>query len=125
MTGFKGVRLWTSNGNFTGPQDVIDGISAGCGFLFFDGHGNPMCWSTHPPNNESVWINGLTVEDMPNLKNGEQLPVCVCGGCHNGEFNTSYYNIIKGIHPGRISSISNGNYWLWRMDTGMLGMETY
>jgi hypothetical protein len=97
MTGFNGVRLWTSNGNFTGPQDVIDGISAGCGFLFFDGHGNPMSWSTHPPNNESVWINGLQVKHMPKLKNGEQLPVTVCGGCHNAQFNTSLLNILKGI----------------------------
>lgn len=96
MTGFNGIRLWASNGNFTGPQDVINGISAGCGFLFFDGHGNPMSWSTHPPKNTS-WINGLQVKHMENLTNGEQLPVCVCGGCHNGEFNTSYMNIIKGF----------------------------
>jgi len=97
MTGFNGIRLWTSNGNFTGSQDVIDGISAGCGFLFFDGHGNPMTWGTHPPHNESVWVDGLHVDDMPNLKNSEQLPVTVCGGCHNGQFNVSPLNIIKGI----------------------------
>lgn len=97
MTGFDGVRLWTSNGNFTGPQDVIDGISAGCGFLFFDGHGNPMSWSTHPPYNESSWINGLQVKDMPTLTNGEKLPVTVCGGCHNGQFNTSLFNIPRGF----------------------------
>jgi hypothetical protein len=97
MTGFEGIRLWTSNGNFTGPQDVIDGISAGCGFLFFDGHGNTISWSTHPPNNKSVWINGLQVKHMSKLKNGEQLPVTVCGGCHNGQFNTSLLNILKGV----------------------------
>jgi hypothetical protein len=97
MTGFEGLRLWTSNGNLTGRQDVIDGINAGCGFLFFDGHGNPTVWSTHPPNNESVWIDGLLVNDMPKLKNGEQLPVTVCGGCHNAQFNTSLMNIFKGI----------------------------
>jgi hypothetical protein len=97
MTGFNGIRLWTSNGNFTSPQDVIDAISAGCGFLFFDGHGNPMSWATHPPYNESVWVDGLRVNDMPNLKNNEQLPVTVCGGCHNGQFNTSRMNIIKGF----------------------------
>jgi hypothetical protein len=111
MTGFEGVRLWTSNGNFTGPQDVINGISAGCGFLFFDGHGNPMSWSTHPPNNESVWINGLQVKDMPNLQNGEQLPVTVCGGCHNGQFNTSLLNIIKGIIQERFQYFK-WKYWL-------------
>jgi hypothetical protein len=97
MTGFEGTRLWTSNGNFTGPQDVIDGISAGCGFLFFDGHGNPSSWSTHPPYNQSIWINGLQIKDMKKLTNGQQLPVTVCGGCHNGQFNTSLYNIIKGF----------------------------
>jgi hypothetical protein len=97
MSGFDGIRLWTSNGNFTGPQDVRDGISAGCGFLFFDGHGNPMVWSTHPPNNASVWIDGLQVKDMPKLTNAEKLPVTVCGGCHNAQFNTSLWNILKGF----------------------------
>jgi len=97
MTGFDGVRLWTSTGNFTGPQDVIDAINAGCGFLYFDGHGNPMLWSTHPPHNESIWIDGLVVSDMSKLTNGGKLPVTVCGGCHNGQFNTSLCDILKGF----------------------------
>ncbi len=97
LTGFEPVKCWTSDGSFTGPTDVINAISGGSGFLFFDGHGNPMSWSTHPPNNESIWINGLQVKDMKSLKNGQQLPVCVCGGCHNGEFNVSLLNILKGI----------------------------
>ena len=122
MTGFDGVRLWTSNGNFTGPQDVIDGISAGCGFLFFDGHGNPMSWSTHPPNNESIWINGLQVKDMSKLTNGEKLPVTVCGGCHNGQFNTSLLNILKGILQEGLKYFQ-WKFLLGRMDAGMLGME--
>ena len=108
MTGFDGVRLWTSNGNLTGRQDVIDGISAGCGFLFFDGHGNPMVWSTHPPKNESLWTDGLFVQDMSKLTNGEKLPVTVCGGCHNAQFNTSLLNILKGF-------IQEGfKYFQWR-----------
>jgi len=112
MTGFDGVRLWTSNGNFTNPQDVIDGINAGCGFLFFDGHGNPMSWSTHPPYNESAWITGLQVKDMSKLTNGEKLPVTVCGGCHNGQFNTSLLNILKGF-------IQEGfKYFQWKFYLG-------
>jgi hypothetical protein len=97
MEGFDPVKCWTSDGSFTGPDDVINAISGGCGFLFFDGHGNPMSWSTHPPDNESIWINGLQVKDMKSLTNGQQLPVCVCGGCHNGQFNVSLFNILKGI----------------------------
>jgi hypothetical protein len=121
--GFEGVKLWTSNGNFTGPQDVIDGISGGCGFLFFDGHGNPMSWSTHPPNNESIWIDGLSVKDMPNLKNGDQLPICVCGGCHNGQFNVSLLNILKGLLTERLKYFQwtfflgewTPECWAWRL----------
>ncbi len=112
MAGFDGIRLWTSNGNFTKTQDVIDGINAGCGLLFFDGHGNPMSWSTHPPHNESMWITGLQVKDMPKLTNAEKLPVTVCGGCHNGQFNTSLLNILKGV-------IQEGlKYFQWKFYLG-------
>jgi len=112
MTGFEGVGLWTSTGSFSGPEDVMDAINAGCGFLFFDGHGNPMSWSTHPPHNESIWINGLQVKDMPKLTNGEQLPITVCGGCHNGQFNTSLLNILKGIIQEQLQ------YFRWKFFLG-------
>ncbi|PNX46662.1 MAG: hypothetical protein BV459_05930 [Thermoplasmata archaeon M11B2D] len=112
MTGFEGVKLWTSTGSFSGPEDVLDAINAGCGFLFFDGHGNPMSWSTHPPHNESTWINGLQVKDMPKLTNGEQLPITVCGGCHNGQFNTSLLNILKGIIQEQLQ------YFQWKFFLG-------
>jgi len=123
MTGFEGVRLWTSNGNLTGRQDVIDGISPGCGFLFFDGHGNPMVWSTHPPKNESRWIDGLFVQDMSKLTNGEKLPVTVCGGCHNAQFNTSLLNILKGFIQERFKYFQLKFYykewapecWAWKL----------
>jgi hypothetical protein len=71
-----------------------------------------MSWSTHPPYNESIWINGLQVKDMPKLTNGEQLPVTVCGGCHNGQFNTSLLNILKGIILERLK------YFQWRFYLG-------
>ena len=113
---FQATKLWTSTGSLTGPQDVIDAVSAGCGFLFFDGHGNPMTWSTHPSYNESVWVTGLETKDMSKLKNGEKLPVCVCGGCHNGEFNTSILNILRGflqdgLHYFSWNSTSLGKFW--------------
>jgi hypothetical protein len=97
MNGFEGTKLWTSTGNFTGPKDVINAINEGCGFLFLDGHGNPTKWSTHPPKNESVWITGLAINNMSHLSNGAKLPICVSGSCHNGQFNTSVLNFIKGI----------------------------
>jgi len=97
MKNFSGTHCWTSDGTFTEKQDVMDAIAPGCGFLFFDGHASPARWSTHPPKDDSVWIEGPDVFDMPDLENGQKLPVCVIGGCHIAQFNVSLLNIIKGI----------------------------
>jgi hypothetical protein len=97
MEEFEGVKLWTSDGSLSGVDDVVEAISDGCGFLFFDGHGNPSTWSTHPPDDEETWITGLDNKDMPKLSNDEQLPVCVVGGCHNAQFNVTFMNFLKGI----------------------------
>jgi hypothetical protein len=96
MNGFDATPLWTSNGNLTMPADVIGTINMGCGFFYCDGHGNPMVWATHPPNNES-WVNGLLYQNMPRFINHEMLPIVVCGGCHNGQFNVSIGNFFKGL----------------------------
>ncbi len=96
MEGFEGIKIWTSLGTFTGPEDVINAITQGAGFLFFDGHGNPQTFGTHPPNNDS-WVTGLGTNDMSKIKNNYELPVTVIGGCHNGQFNVSLYNILSGI----------------------------
>ena len=95
MEGFEGVKLWTSLGTLTGPEDVIREVSKGCGFLNFEGHGNPMSWATHPPHDEETWIGGLIVSDMPKLSNKDMYPVCVVGGCHNSQFNVSVFNLLK------------------------------
>ncbi|HDM67062.1 MAG TPA: hypothetical protein ENG62_01585, partial [Thermoplasmatales archaeon] len=87
MSGFTPIRLWTSDGSFSGPRDVIREINKGCGFLYFEGHANPFKWSTHPPNDPDTWIEGLSVLTMNLLHNGYKLPVCVVGGCHNLEFD--------------------------------------
>ena len=97
MQGFEATKLWTSDGSLSGVTDVVNAISGGCGFLFFDGHGNPSTWGTHPPDDNETWITGLDNSDMAKLENGEKLPVTVVGGCHNGQFNVSPFNIIKGI----------------------------
>jgi len=115
LDGFDPVKVWTSDGSFTGVDDVVSAISEGSGFLFFDGHGNPTVWSTHPPNDEETWITGLNNQDMPKLKNGEKLPIAVVGACHNGQFNVSVLNILKGIIEDGLQYFSMepplGKFW--------------
>jgi len=110
--GFDASMLWTSNGRFTGPDSVIAEINKGCGFMHFSGHGNPASWSTHPPKNESTWINGLKVKHMSQLVNGKKQPIVIVGGCHNAQFNTSLMNIIKGVLEDGLG------YFEWKTSLG-------
>ncbi|MCJ7572524.1 MAG: C25 family cysteine peptidase [Candidatus Thermoplasmatota archaeon] len=94
ITGFEQIELFTSTGNFTGPQDIVKVFKEGVGFFVFDGHGNPFRWSTHPPNNHT-WIKGLSVLIMNLLYNKDKYPIVICGGCHNGQFDVHFSNIFK------------------------------
>ena len=91
---FEPVKLWTSLGTLNGPDDIINAISEGCGFLDFEGHGNPMSWATHPPHDEETWI-GIDVTQFHKLSNDGMYPVCMIGGCHNSQFNVSVFNLVK------------------------------
>jgi len=129
MSDFEGIKLWTSDGSFTGVSDVVSAISGGCGFLFFDGHGNPSTWSNHPPNDPDTWITGLSTIDMPKLRNGDQLPVTVIGGCHNGQFNVTLLNILIGVMEEGMDFFSMTFYykewvpecWAWRITRKLNG----
>lgn len=93
MSSFDHVKLWTSDGSFTGVKDIIREMNKGAGFVYFDGHANPFHWSTHPPN-DHAWVNGLSIITMSFLTNGYKLPVVVVGGCHNLQFD---------VHLGKLT----------------------
>jgi len=113
MDDFEKEILWTSNGKFTGPNDVIKEFNKGSGFLFMSGHGSPNSWGDHypgvPGNRRYGSVTGLTVTNIrpfslyfkrplypiDTLSNKEKLPVAVIGGCHNSQFNVS---MILGLY---------------------------
>ncbi|MBN1280297.1 MAG: hypothetical protein JXA00_01465 [Candidatus Thermoplasmatota archaeon] len=112
--GFTAEQLWTSTGTFTDPASVIDAINKGCGFVHFSGHGNPHSWGNHPPRNES-FVYGPNAFEMYKLKNHEQQPVVIVGGCHNAQFNTSLLNMVKGVLQDGLQyfsyGLSVGKFW--------------
>lgn len=93
MSSFTPVKLYASN-EITDPSftptgtNIVRAISGGGGHLVFDGHGNPFSWNTHW-SNYGAWTGGIQVTSFPKLRNGEKLPVCVVGGCHNSQFNVT------------------------------------
>ncbi len=111
MPGFEPVKLWTSDESLTGWKDVVKEINRGCGFLYFAGHGSPATWATHPPYNDSIWITGLGITQMPLLFNLRKLPICVVGGCHNSMFNISFFH---RSWTGGAPVIECWSWWLTR-----------
>jgi len=100
MPGFQQTKLWTSDGSLQNSWDTVKSINKGCGFIFFSGHGNPASWATHPPYDETIWIDGLKLRHMPFLFNRNKLPICITGsGCFNNMFNVSYLNHPYAIYP--------------------------
>ncbi|MCD6480661.1 MAG: peptidase C25 [Thermoplasmata archaeon] len=97
LNDFTSNFVWTSTGNLSSENDIINAISEGCGFLHFSGHGNPMSWANHPPHDENTWI-GIDVTKFYKLSNDGMYPVCIVGGCHNNQFNVSVFNLLKLKH---------------------------
>jgi len=98
----EAVRIYASN-NLTGvgpvpdTEDIVEEISKGAGFIDFEGHGNPVSWSTIKADGDYAnhdWHGGITITDFLDLKNGDKLPVVMVGGCHNGLLNVSMLRIL-------------------------------
>jgi hypothetical protein len=124
---FEKEIIWTSNGEFTGPDDVKEAFDKGSGFAFFSGHGSPGTWEDQTPgipgNRQYASVTGLEVSNlfpfppfirelpiwpMDDLENTNKLPITVVGGCHNSLFNVSlipsimhiFWLIYGGVNTG-------------------------
>ncbi len=96
LKNFNQETLWASSGDLTvhGAYKIIKAINKGCGFLVLAGHGNPVFWSTHPPNDNKK-IGKFSIYNMPLLTNQNMLPICITNGCRNSAFDTSPINLFK------------------------------
>jgi hypothetical protein len=103
---FEQEVIWASNGNLTGPEDILNSLRKGCGFAFMSGHGSPNVWTDHfpgiPGNRRAGSIPSLfsigfkpkllpviPINPLSKMKNWNKLPVVLIGGCHNSQFNVS------------------------------------
>jgi len=114
--GYSIIKLYTSDGSFTGPNDILREFRNGVGLVHLEGHGNPAEYVTHPPNNDT-WIYGLTVNNMGRIRNRDPLPIVVIDACHSSQFNVTPLNLLIGLLPGNIKDYFNtdsdapGGFW--------------
>ena len=107
--GFTTEKLYTSTGTFASGQDIINAVENGCGYVTFDGHGNPALWGNFLPDapTEAEFVYGFTIFDIKDYNNGDKLPFMVIDGCHNAQFDVTMQHVVEYGGMGY-----PGNYWL-------------
>jgi len=89
------VRVYASNNDSGGPipvpDDIVQAFTSGAGYIYFSGHGHPLRWDTHPVEGTGTWMGGIHERDMWKFFNFRKLPIVVVGGCHNAQFNITWY----------------------------------
>ncbi len=117
MPDFNPVRVYarSPSGDDINKDTVNEAMGNGSGFAYFCGHGSIKSWNTHYPPNGTEWAGGYKCRDMIYLKNKEKLPITVVGGCHNGQFDVTMWNIISGFLKDGLSYFrlkpKAGRFW--------------
>jgi hypothetical protein len=119
MPQFTPIRLWTSLENLT-TGSTLTAINAGCGFLYFCGHGSPQMWATHANGDYKTWLGEFRNTDILfKLSNTDMYPVLMVGGCHNSEIDVAPINFIKGLLEEKLHYFSKdpndfGSFWKYK-----------
>jgi hypothetical protein len=118
------VRIYASNNDTGGPipipRYIIRAFNQGAGYILFEGHGHPLRWDTHPVEGTSTWMGGLQIMNMWRFLNFKKLPFVVVGGCHNGQFNVTWYKTLHSEDYGDFYWTHNqpgSECFCWRMVT--------
>jgi hypothetical protein len=95
------VTVYSTNRNNGGLVPNKEGISTafnqGAGFVDFEGHGSPSKWDTIWYNGTYPhdWVGGISIDKFILIHNGNEQPVVIVGGCHNGMYNITTLAALK------------------------------
>jgi hypothetical protein len=87
------TTVYSTNRDTGGLVPDKTGISTafnqGAGFVDFEGHGSPSKWDTiwFDGSYPHDWCGGISIDKFTMIKNGDEYPVVIVGGCHNGMYN--------------------------------------
>lgn len=65
MSGFQSEKMYASNGKIMANTYIINAIEQGTGFAALVGHVNTISGSTHPFDNENLWIQQVVSKAEP------------------------------------------------------------
>jgi hypothetical protein len=99
LPGYTTIQCWASEDTLTKPN-IASGWKNSVDFVDFSGHGSPVNWATHPPNDDSIWLPDKTMIsqysgwlyydfDLYMVKNDYKYPVVFYNSCSNNKFTKS------------------------------------
>jgi hypothetical protein len=104
------IRCYASNEGTGDPipeiKDTTKSITQGARFVYFSGHGSPITWVTHPADTTDEWMERIRVQHLWRCFNFRKLPIIVVGGCHDAQFNISFWMTLK-------SKDIDSFHWYW------------
>ena len=97
LPGYTTMQCWGSTETLTKPK-LASGWKNSVDFVDWSGHGSPISWATHPPNDEENWIPPETLIsqyagwsyydfDAYRLNNDYKYPVVFYNSCSNNKFS--------------------------------------
>lgn len=118
LDGYTSTQLWASNKKLT-KNNIAKAFRDGVDFADFSGHGSPVSWATHEPQNEDVWVpkkslispysGFLYVDfDLYMINNYYKLPVVVYNACSTSKYSEEAdclsWKTVKKANGGGIAS---------------------
>jgi hypothetical protein len=92
MDGFNTIKLYTSTGTLTSPDDIINVFNRGCGFFFTRGRGGQdRIRMVNPDGSEFIAFQD---DDISSLNNNGMYPVCFLNECIHGKFDVGIINYL-------------------------------
>ncbi|MFO8133383.1 MAG: C25 family cysteine peptidase [Thermoplasmatota archaeon] len=116
LPGYEATQLWASTDTLKKGK-IITNFYRGADYVDFSGHGSPVSWATHPPDDDSIWLpkktlyspySGFLYVDASWVFNVKKLPVVVLNACSCSKFtetaNTLAWSVVKKQYGGAIAS---------------------
>jgi len=99
LPGYTAIQCWASDETLTKPK-LASGWKKSVDFVDWSGHGSPISWATHPPNDDHIWLppetlisqyTGWSYYDFEAymLNNDYKYPVVFYNSCSNNKFTKS------------------------------------
>ena len=94
LPGYTTRQLWAST-NKLNRFNILMAMYSGVDFMDWSGHGSPVSWATHPPNDDSIWIpegfkyTGFLYVHLYFVFNFNKLPVVVLNACSTSKFSNT------------------------------------